>query len=181
VWAVGRTLDNPRLDRLVREMRGVPLAGTLPKEGSGRHLARLFKKGEIVGLLLDQNAGQHGVMMDFMGSPAMQHKVAGIMARRFGVAVVPLYALREPGHLRFRVIFEEAILADDSLSDEEAELDVIRRVAESLEARIRETPEQWLWLHDRWRKAAWILRRRARQAARAKGLDPALAEGTNGG
>jgi Kdo2-lipid IVA lauroyltransferase/acyltransferase len=181
VWAVGRALDNPRLDGLVKELREVPLAGTLPKEGSGRHLARLFKQGEVVGLLLDQNAGQHGVMLDFMGSPAMQHKVAGIMARRFGVAVLPLYVLREPGHLRFRAIFEEPILADEALADEDAELDVIRRVADSLEARIRETPEQWLWLHDRWRKAAWILRRQARQAARAKGIDPNPSEGTNGG
>lgn len=111
----------------------------------------------------------------------MQHKVAGIMARRFGVAVLPLYVLREPGHLRFRAIFEEPILADETLAEEEAELDVIRRVADSLEARIRQTPEQWLWLHDRWRKAAWILRRQARKAARAKGIDQTLAEGTNGG
>jgi KDO2-lipid IV(A) lauroyltransferase len=172
VWAMGRAMDNPWLDRLVKELREVPLAGTLPKEGGGRHLARLFKKGETVGLLLDQNAGRHGVMMDFMGRPAMQHKVAGAMARRFGVAVVPFYVRRMPGHLRFQAVFEAPILADDSLPDDEAELDVIRRVSESLEARIRETPEQWLWLHDRWRKASWILRREERQAARAKSLDP---------
>ncbi len=180
VWAVGRTMDNPHLDRLVKELRDSALAGTLAKEGSGRSMARLFKKGESVVLLLDQNAGRQGLMMDFLGSPAMQHRVAGVMARRFDVAVVPLYILREPGRLKFRMVLEPPILAQSELPEDEAIQDVVQRVSDSLEARIRKSPEQWLWLHDRWRKARWLLRREQRQAERSKAITPVAAEGTNG-
>jgi len=152
------------------------LAGTLEKEGSGRELVRLFRKGEIVGLLLDQNAGRQGMMLDFFGRPTMQHKVSGVMSTRFGVPVVPVYMTREPGHLRFRLEFEPAIEANPSLSEEDAIQDVMRRVSESLEARIRAQPDQWLWLHDRWRKAQWLLDRQARQAARAEAAEAASGE-----
>ncbi len=181
VWAVGRSLDNPKLAPVVDELRLKHLAGVLEKEGSGRALARLARKGEVFALLLDQNAGRQGIPMDFLGQPALQHKVSGVMAHRFGVAVVPMYMVREPGHLRFRMILEAPILADPSLPAEEAERDVVARVSRSLEARVRAMPEQWLWLHDRWRKARWHLAREKRRAERAKGIVPAVAEGTNGG
>ncbi|MFT7462825.1 MAG: KDO2-lipid IV(A) lauroyltransferase [Pseudohongiellaceae bacterium] len=187
VWAVARPLDNPLLEKLVVQYRLGGLAGTLEKDGSGLRMARLFRKGEIVILVLDQNAGRKSVLMDFLGTPSRQHKVSGAMAVRFGVPVLPTYLLREPDGLRYRFVIEPAIEPDPSLEGEEAERDVVRRVSESLEARVQSTPEQWLWLHDRWRSARHtamveqLALGQAGEAQAAKRGNVAVQEGTNEG
>jgi len=111
------------------------------------------------------------------------------MASRFGVAVLPTYLLREPDGLHYRFIIEPPIEADPALEGDAAERDVISRLSASLEARVRETPEQWLWLHDRWRSArhtAIVEQLVADQASlsearAAKRGNGAVPEGTNEG
>lgn len=189
VWAVARPIDNPLLDAWVRESRGRTSAGTVDKGGGGLKMARLLRDGEIVFALLDQNAGTAGVVMDFLGVPSSHHRVAGAMACRFGAAVIPAYLRREPGHLRYRLVIEPPVEPKPELEGEAAQLDVIRRVSDSLERQVRELPGQWLWLHDRWKRALREMRRAARRereaaAAGAEAVDSgsieaALAEGTN--
>lgn len=188
-WAVARPLDNPLLEKLVVRYRMGGLAGTLEKEGSGLPMARLFRKGAVILLVLDQNAGRKSVLMDFMGAPSRQHKVSGVMASRFKVAVLPTYLLREPDGLHYRFIIEPPIEADPALTGEAAERDVIRRLSASLEERVRQTPEQWLWLHDRWRSARHTAiveqmvedQAGLNQAQAAKRGNGAVPEGTNEG
>jgi KDO2-lipid IV(A) lauroyltransferase len=152
-WSVTRHLENERLSEWLVARRGPVIAGALDKDGDVRKLIRLLKQGEIVGPLLDQNAGFHGFLMDFLGQPCWQHRLPGKVATRFGIPVVPLYGLHQPGSSRLKIIFEAPILADPELSGLEAELDVTRRLNASLERRVREAPHEWLWLHDRWRRA----------------------------
>jgi len=167
IWAVARALDNPLLRQWMVDKRGRALAGTLDKSGGGLKLARLVKGGEIVALLLDQNAGRQGVILDFLGQPSLHHRVAGVMACRFGAAVLPTYLYRAEGELRLRLVIEPPVEPDPGLAAEEAEVDVVRRVSRSLERRVREQPEQWMWLHDRWRRAQSSLAKEAREAAMA--------------
>jgi KDO2-lipid IV(A) lauroyltransferase len=157
LWAMARQLDNPLLERFLLERRLRCTRGSIPKEGGGLKLARVMKAGEPLGLLLDQNAGQQGVILDFLGVPSSHHKAAGVMSRRFGALAVPVYLLREPGHLRYRMVVEPPVTADPDLGEEQAVVEVTRRISRSLEARVRAHPEQWLWLHDRWRHALHVL------------------------
>jgi len=185
-WLVARALDNPLLEARLASRRRRWSLGTIPKDGGALPLVRALRAGEPVGILLDQNAGSQGAILDFLGAPASHHTVAGVMARRFGVPCVPIYLLREPGRLRFRMIIEPAILADPRAGDARAiELDVTRRLSESVARMVRAHPEQWLWLHDRWRHAAFALRREARRAespaAAGEGrTQVTTAQGTNG-
>jgi len=190
IWVMARTLDNPRLERRLAALRLRFSRGAVNKDGGGLKLARILRAGETVGLLLDQNAGRGGQIMDFLGAPASQHMVAGVMARRFGARAVPAFLLREPGRLRFRLVFEPPIVADPALEPEAAERDVVQRVSDSMAAQVRRHPEQWLWLHDRWRHAERVLRleqerqekqelERARE--RARDTTRPVAQGTNGG
>jgi len=185
VWVVTRHLENPLLEREVVARRLKWVAGRLPKEGSALRMARVLRAGGTLGLLLDQNAGQHGLVLDFLGAPASHHGVAGVLAQRCGAAVVPTYLVREPGRLRFRMIVEPAIVADPRLPEAEAVLEVTRRLSASLERQVRAHPEQWLWLHDRWRHARRAALKAAREGAGAP--EPpagrtgvAAAQGTNG-
>lgn len=153
VWAVQRPPDNPHLYKLAVALRGRILAGTIDRDGAGRTMARLVRRGEVLGLLLDQNAGHKGVMMDFLGRPSWHHRVTGTLACRFGAVVLPTYLVREPGVLRYRLVVEPPVLPAAGLEGEQAEWDVVRRVSRSLERRVTERPGQWLWLHDRWWRA----------------------------
>ncbi len=162
MWVVARRLDNPFLESRLLAHRQQFTRGSVPKDGGAAQLVRILRAGEAVGILLDQNAGRGGVIMDFLGAPSSHHRVVGVMARRFGAAALPSYLLREPGTLRFRLIFEAPITARPDLPPEEAERDVVARISASLAARVRAHPEQYLWLHDRWRHAV-----RAERLARA--------------
>jgi KDO2-lipid IV(A) lauroyltransferase len=186
IWLVARELDNPLLEARLASRRRRWSRGTIPKDGGALPLVRALRAGEPVGIVLDQNAGSQGAILDFLGAPASHHTVAGVMARRFGVPCVPLYLLREPGCLRFRMRIEPAIVADPRAGDARAiELDVTRRLSASVARIVREHPEQWLWLHDRWRHAALALRREARRAAAGEvgtegRTQVTTAQGTNG-
>lgn len=176
-WIVSRRLRNPLLDQLLWERRRRWAAGRLSKDGCGRRMARLLREGACFGLALDQNAGRQGVLLDFLGAPASHHDVAGIMAARTGALVVPAYLLREPGTLRLRLLVEPPLEAPTGVAPPQAALQVTRRLSDSLERQVRRHPEQWLWLHERWRRAE-RLRPPAQPAAAARPMaGPAVRTG----
>ncbi|MHC5211561.1 MAG: lysophospholipid acyltransferase family protein [Planctomycetota bacterium] len=174
VWTVARELDNPHLERSLTARRLRFARGSIPKQGGGLKLARLMKSGEAVAMLLDQNAGSQGVILPFMGMPSSHHNVAGVLAQRYGALVLPVYLLREQDDRHFRLVVEGAITADPTLSADDAALDVTTRLSASMEAMVRRHPEQWLWLHDRWRHALYV----QGVSGPASGLP--LVQGTNG-
>jgi Kdo2-lipid IVA lauroyltransferase/acyltransferase len=183
-WCIARVLDNPLLERQLAARRQAMGKGSIPKDGGGLRLMRVLRDGDLVVALLDQNAGQHGALLDFLGETASQHTVAGVMARRAGAAALPTYLLPAGPGGRLRLVFEPAVQADEGLDDDEAVLQITRRLSDSLERQVRAHPEQWLWLHDRWRHARYAIR-----TGRAVALPPpaeaganrmAAAQGTNG-
>jgi KDO2-lipid IV(A) lauroyltransferase len=101
----------------------------------------------MVGILLDQNATRaEGVFVPFFGAPASTSKGLALLALRTGAPVVPIFLRREPGG-RHCVDVGPALPPppDHQIATYTA---AFNRV---LEAAIRRAPEQWLWMHDRWR------------------------------
>ena len=172
MWGVARHVENPLIQAEVERLRRPWTLGLIQTDGGGRGIARALRAGEPVGLLLDQNAGRSGLIIDFLGLPTSAHRVPGTMARRFGSPAVTGVLHREPGRLRFRLVLDPPIHADPALPPEEQEADVVRRISACFEARVRAAPEQWLWLHDRWRHARFVLRREARRRAAGDGGVP---------
>ncbi|HEX5009158.1 MAG TPA: lysophospholipid acyltransferase family protein [Planctomycetota bacterium] len=184
-WAIGRVLDNPLLERELEARRRATGRGVIPKDGGVLKLVRALKANEPVIVLLDQNAGRKGVLLDFLGAPSSHHTVAGVMSRRCGAPALPVYVLSAGRAGRLRLVFEPAVQADPGLDDEAAALQITRRLSDSLERQVRARPEQWLWLHDRWRHARRVLRleRQAAQAGEPAGAGAnrmATVQGTNG-
>jgi KDO2-lipid IV(A) lauroyltransferase len=179
-WSLARDLNNPLLQRglLARRMRH--LRGNISKSEGGIKLARVMRRGEALGLLLDQNAGRKGVILPFLGLPSSHHTSAGTLGRLFGAISVPIYMVRVPGEFRFHLTVEAPIEVDRSLPDEEAEIDVTRRLSESLEEQVRKAPEQWLWIHDRWRHALRVLERDEQGETPTEHSGVPAAQGTNG-
>ena len=151
VHAVVRLLDNPILDRLINGMRSRGGNQMIPKKGSVRKVLRLLNEGEAVVLLIDQNVDWYdGVFVPFFREIACANKALTVLALRTGAAVVPAYNVRQPDG-RYKVIIEpevELIRTGDTIKDIEENTALFNRI---IEGYVRRNPDQWFWVHQRWK------------------------------
>jgi Kdo2-lipid IVA lauroyltransferase/acyltransferase len=149
--AVVRPLRGGVNARLVeaRERAGLRL---IPARGALAGMVAALRKNEVVAMLLDQAiGGKHAVFVPFFGSPAATTPALSMAALRTHAPTLVVVALRENGRLRFRV---EGPFEVTDTGDRQRDLrDHTARVTAALERIIREAPEQWLWLHRRWKLA----------------------------
>ncbi|MGH7311813.1 MAG: lysophospholipid acyltransferase family protein [Candidatus Rokuibacteriota bacterium] len=148
---VVRPLDSRWLNPLAERVRlrtGVEL---IDKRGALRPVLAALSRGGMVGILLDQNtARSEGVFVPFFGCPASTSRSVALLALRTGAPVVPIFARREGGG-RHRIIVRPPLDAPKTGDREAAVAELTGRCTEVIEAAIREAPEQWLWMHNRWR------------------------------
>jgi len=147
---IGRPLDNPWLNRHLEWARTRFGNATIPKHGAARGALRVLRQGGIVGILIDQRVRpEQGILVPFMGHPAITSPLLARLALKTGAPVVPIFGHLEPGG-RYRVHFEEPLWATDDGPEPAAEF--TRRCLEVVEEQIRLRPETWLWLHRRWKR-----------------------------
>ncbi len=147
-----RPLDNPLLDGLLDRRRRACGNQTIAKQQSVRPVLQALRRNEAVGVLIDQNtAGEGGIFADFFGIPAASTSGLAKIARRTGAAVIPGFALWRPRERRYVLKFYPP-LEMVSTADEERDLkENTQRCQTAIEEVIREHPEQWLWIHRRWK------------------------------
>ena len=147
-----RPLDNPYLDRLVNSYRTLSGNRTIPKQDFARSMLAALHAGETVGILMDQNmTPEQGVFVDFFGIPACTSTLMARMALRTDAAVVPGFCLWDPALRRYRVRFEPAM---ETIRTGNEEADIVSNTAayaRMIEDYARRYPEQWLWVHRRWK------------------------------
>jgi Kdo2-lipid IVA lauroyltransferase/acyltransferase len=149
---MARPLDNPRLDALVNRYRG--LSGNTPifKNESARAMLKILKDAGTVGILADQNTmPQEGVFVDFFGTPACTSAGIARVALHTGAAVVPGYAVWDDTLQKYRLRFEPPL---ELIRTGDAERDIFentQRFAKVTEEIIRKYPDQWVWVHARWK------------------------------
>lgn len=148
---VQRPLDAPWLDRLTTSLRQRSDVELIDKRAALRPVLRALAAGGMVGILLDQNAARReGVFVPFFGHPASTSKSVAVLALRTGTPVVPAFIRREEGGLH-RVLVGPPLPLPSTEDLQAAITALTARCTEAIEAAVRETPEQWLWMHDRWR------------------------------
>lgn len=148
---VARPLDNPLLEAWIA---GIRMAGgnrVIPKRHAFRHVVETLRRGGTVAMLIDQNvAREQGVFVDFFGSPACTTTSATLAARRTGAALLPaVCARRAPGRFTVRIGKEIPVVVTGN-----RRRDILATTADAtaiLEDIIREHPEQWFWVHRRWK------------------------------
>lgn len=105
---------------------------------------------DLIGILIDQNAGKRGVLADFLGKPASNWKGTVKIALRFQIPIVPGFVIRnEDNSLTFR--FEKMIDPGGMNDNQENIMLLIKEMNKALEDKIRQYPEQWFWVHKRWK------------------------------
>ena len=150
-----RRLDSPILDNLVLWVRSCTGNVLIDKKRAMRKMIRSLGHNEIVGVMMDQNmAWQEGVFVDFFGRPACTTNGLALLALHTKAPVVPAYIVRlESGKYRL-VIKEEmnVIRTGDENKDVLVNTQNFTRVIEDI---VREYPDQWFWMHQRWKTKPW--------------------------
>jgi len=148
---VMRPLDNPYLDRLTRQYRTMHGNKAVDKDFA-RGLIAAMRKGETVGVLMDTNMiASQGVFVDFFGIPACTASGVARIALKTDAAVVPGFTIWDPVLQKYRLRFDPPV---ELLRTGNTEKDVVLNTAKFtkvIEDYIRKYPEQWLWVHRRWK------------------------------
>ena len=152
MWIVMRPLDNPYIDRLVQSYRTMHGNKTVSKDDFIRGLLAAMRAGEVVGILMDTNmTPPQGVFVNFFGVPAYTASGLARIALRTDAAVVPTFTTWQKDIGKYTLRFDpalELIRTGDNEADIVANTALFTSVIESF---IRRYPDQWLWLHRRWK------------------------------
>jgi KDO2-lipid IV(A) lauroyltransferase len=143
---VVRPLDNPLIDRIVEQRRALSGNKLLSKRDFARSIFQALRSNEPVGILVDQNSSaENGVFVPFFGIPACANLTFAKLAARSGAAVIPGFAVWNARERRYVLRFyPEVGITGDAVED-------TRRIQGAVEAAVREVPDQWLWIHRRWK------------------------------
>ncbi|MDX9714791.1 MAG: lysophospholipid acyltransferase family protein [Dissulfurispiraceae bacterium] len=152
ISVVARRQNNIYIDGIVEKMRTKYGNKVIYKKGALKQILSAVKANENVGILMDQAVSENeGYVVNFLGRPAWTTKMPALIARRTGAAVLPVFIRREgSGHVIM-------ILPPVKLSDADGEQAVIDDTIvfnSYIENYIRCWPEEWLWIHKRWKRAA---------------------------
>lgn len=171
---VARRLDNPYLHQWFYEARQQTGHRMFDKRGGTADMIELLEAGGNLGLLCDQDAGYRGLFVDFFGRPASTFKSIALMALQYRAILVVGYGRRLPDHpdarwVRYEVGCEEVIDTRDLDPSRDALRTLTQRYTLALERAIRRAPEQYFWVHRRWKSrpgdTAETRRERKRKAA----------------
>lgn len=149
--AIARRVDNPFLDELVKRVRLDRPGQWIEKRGATAGALARLRAGDSVALLLDENAGRRGAWVDFFGRPASTHRSAALLTLLSGAQLVVGAMVRE-GQCGGRLFLLQEIAARPELAGNDAVRDLTQRVTSVLETWIRRYPNQWRWIHWRWRE-----------------------------
>jgi Kdo2-lipid IVA lauroyltransferase/acyltransferase len=149
---VVRAMDNIYLDRLIRQYRTMHGNQIVWKDDFVRGLLAAMKAGEVVGILMDTNmTPPQGIFVDYFGIPACTASGMARIALRTDAAVVPTFTIWDERLKKYRLRFDpalELIRTGDLEADIHANTQKFTSVIESY---ARKYPEQWLWVHRRWK------------------------------
>jgi KDO2-lipid IV(A) lauroyltransferase len=147
-----RQIDNPRVDRLIAQYR--KLGGNTPiqRRAAGREVMKTLRNNETVGILFDQNTTRsEGVFVDFFGIPAATTTAVATFALRTGAAVVPGFLIWEEQLGKHRLRFDPPVALIETGNRGQDIIENTKLFNKILEVYVRKYPDQWLWIHRRWK------------------------------
>jgi KDO2-lipid IV(A) lauroyltransferase len=151
--AIARPLDNPYVDAYLRRFREHTGQKVLDKHGDFDEMQKVLSGNGTLLTLGDQDAGQKGQFVDFFGRPASTHKAVALLALEYNVPMIVLTSTRVQAgdDWRYEARAGDIILPEEYAGRPDAVPAITRRFTSALESLIRRTPEQYFWLHRRWK------------------------------
>ena len=150
-YTVARTLDNAYLDRFVNRFRGGTGQRMIPKNGGFDQIVDVLAGGGTMTFLADQYAGAKGCWVEFFGRPASAHKAIALLALDHNARMSVSSSRRLGRPMRFEMLNYAMIDPQDVGSSVGTIRDLTQWYTSRLEDLIRQTPDQYWWLHRRWK------------------------------
>ncbi len=151
VDALARPLDNPLVyDWLlgIRERKGMRV---ITKWDATDEMVAVMKSGGALAFIADQNAGEKHLFVPFMGRLASAYKSIALLAQRFEAAVVCGYAMRRGEQFKYEVGTTDVIYPEDWADQRDPLYYITARYTRALELAVRMQPDQYWWMHRRWK------------------------------
>lgn len=147
VSVVARDANDPEMNDLVLKLRETAGMKVISRGDAMQPIAERLKKNEMVGIMPDQNSEE--IFVPFFGHLCGTVKGPSVIARRYGAALIPVYYMRS-GPNKYRLIIEPPLTPEEGYDKVEG---LTRAINTSLERMIRQYPDQYLWIHNRWKSA----------------------------
>ncbi len=150
-FTVARNLDNRYLDHYLASFRAATGQHLIPKNGGYDQIERVLKSGGTMAFLADQYAGEKGCWVQFFGRPASAHKAIALLALEHDAPVAVCYARRLAEPMQFEMVTQGMADPRDARDDVGTVRDMTQWYTSRLEQAIRTAPEQYWWVHRRWK------------------------------
>ncbi|MDH3974590.1 MAG: lysophospholipid acyltransferase family protein [Deltaproteobacteria bacterium] len=154
ISVIYKKTKNPFVEKYISKMRNKNNIVSIYRRNSARKIVSALKKGDTVGILPDlrTNKGLR-IEADFFGMPALTNYGIALLAIRTGAPIVPGFAVRTKEG-RLKCIYGEPIYLEKTGNDPSSLKKAVSRINLVLEDIIKKYPDQWYWMHDRWKPAA---------------------------
>lgn len=148
---IGTSSYDPRLDQLIVKTRNDAGYKNIARGKDTREIVRVLRQGIPLGILIDQDTKVEGVFVDFFGRKA--HTATGpvVLAQKFDVPIVPIF-MRLKKDLHYHIECFPPIDLENTGDPEKDLLTNTQKCSDAIERMVRRYPEQWVWMHERWKK-----------------------------
>jgi len=148
---IARRLDNPYLDRFLARFRRSTGQELLDKNKDYHRILEFLSQGIGLGIVGDQDAGPRGLYVDFFGRPASTIKSIALLSLNYRAPIFVRGAARIGHPLKYVMYLEDLILPEDYDHRPDAARAITERFTQAIERLVRRHPEQYFWLHRRWK------------------------------
>jgi len=147
-----RPVANRRVDALINGYRCLSGNQPIDKNKSARAILKVLGDAGTVGILMDHNTSlDEGVFVNFFGVPASTSSGLARLALRTDAAVVPGFLIWDTSRRKYRLRFEKAVELARTGNEEADVIENTQRFTQVIEEHVRQYPDQWLWVHKRWK------------------------------
>ena len=162
---VMRPLDNVYLNEFLVRTRRTHGLTMLDKKGAMQSAESILQDGSLLCFIGDQDAGRKGVFVDFFGRPASTHRSPALLSLKYGTPIILAEIFREKGV--HHCVISDPLYPDDFRGEADPVTALTQAVTAKVEAAIRAHPDQWFWVHDRWKTAERAARAETQSATAA--------------
>jgi len=150
-YSIARPIDNPYINKYLLGVRQRHGQIILDKKGATDVMMDILASGATLSFIADQNAGHKGVFVDFFGRKASTYKSIGLLAMQYNLPVVVVYSRRIDDRYKFRIGLTRIIRPDEWHNKDNPLKWITAEYTAAIEQFVREDPEQYWWVHRRWK------------------------------
>jgi len=153
---LARPIDNPWIDKYLNRFRTLTGQRVMSRDRALGEMIRILQRNGLLVIQMDQDARQSGVYVNFFGRAASTHRSPAVLSLKYGSPIVPVNVFREGPH--HTVIATEPIWPAAFRDHPDPTKALTQAMSDRFEEFVRQHPEQWFWIHDRWKTAERVAR-----------------------